>query len=486
MSDSFSTNNTEATATWLGILAFQTGTQPAGSTGNFIWSDSVGGEFSSDPIDYFEFDPHLLASFDIDLTTSFSGPGLSSFIISSGDPDVSTNFRPAIYLDYQDEANSDVNKNAATAFAQGFFSLGWQVVLDGMLIESFTGSTPSGTYFESPTWTITEPQSNTDEVIFQVTSGFDADTDYTLYISPVNGVNPDDTDGGSGSTVGGSTGEVLTGSTGDDTIIGNGGSDTVNAGEGNDVVYAGSGDNAGDSLSGGNGNDILGGGPGNDTIIGGNGSDVFYGGTGNDLISDSGTDTASNTAWAGTGDDTVTGGAGSDILGGGPGSDVINGGNGNDLIYGGRNDGLSTNDDTISGGDGRDTVYAGAGDDEVYGGSGDDLIFNGSGNDTVYGGADGDEIWGGGGNDLLYGGTGDDTFGFVAGTGEDTIADFETLDRIDLSGTNTNFTSLDQVKAASVPSDFVGGPLLINLGGGDTLLLIGVDIDSLTVGDFIF
>lgn len=206
-----------------------------------------------------------------------------------------------------------------------------------------------------------------------------------------------------------------------------------------DVIWAGP--DAGtetDFLIGNAGNDILAGGGGDDIIDGDGGADILYGGAGADNLHGGGDD---DVIWAGEGDDGtvataapagpaaaidttvgVTGGNGNDIIGGGAGNDTLRGNDGDDTIYGGSDDG----NDTIDGNAGNDTIYGGDGVDTLDGGDGDDLIFNGAGNDTgVNGGNGNDTLWGGAGNDTLTGGADDDTFGFIAGNGNDTIADFE-------------------------------------------------------------
>jgi Ca2+-binding RTX toxin-like protein len=83
---------------------------------------------------------------------------------------------------------------------------------------------------------------------------------------------------------------VLTGGTGNDTILGYASDDVLAGGDGNDTLSGGDGNdtlNGGlgaDSLKGENGNDSLNGGDGADNLQGGNGSDTFDGGAGNDTL----------------------------------------------------------------------------------------------------------------------------------------------------------------------------------------------------------
>jgi len=110
---------------------------------------------------------------------------------------------------------------------------------------------------------------------------------------------------------GGTVGQTITGTAGndnlvggplDDTLVGLGGNDALDGGPGNDV------------LDGGAGDDSLRGDAGNNTLRGGDGDDSLYAG-----VYD--------------GDNVLEGGAGSDILRSGRGNDKLSGGEGNDQLY---------------------------------------------------------------------------------------------------------------------------------------------------------
>ncbi|MEO0407177.1 MAG: calcium-binding protein [Cyanobacteria bacterium P01_A01_bin.135] len=109
---------------------------------------------------------------------------------------------------------------------------------------------------------------------------------------------PTPTDG-LGQLIDGTSGEdTLEGSTHNDTINGLGGDDSLYGGDGNDDMFGSAGDDrlfgqdGADSLNGGLGYDTLIGADGNDTLIGGTGSDLLIGGQGDDqLIDYSGLDT---------------------------------------------------------------------------------------------------------------------------------------------------------------------------------------------------
>lgn len=227
----------------------------------------------------------------------------------------------------------------------------------------------------------------------------------------------------------------------DDLRNGTDAADTFTAGLGNDT------------LAGGNGNDNLGGDGGADLLRGNAGDDTLLGGDGNDTL------------WAGEGDDgadLLSGGAGDDVIGGGSGGDTITGDGGNDVIFGGDGNGA----------------------DNITGGDGDDELFSGGGNDTVDGGAGGDTLWGGAGDDSFTGGSGGDLFILASGYGNDTITDFSVgEDRLMLANTETNFSDVAAVQAAATGQ---GNDLLIDLGGGDSLLLIGIAVGDLAAIDFVF
>ncbi|WP_417456237.1 VCBS domain-containing protein [Kordiimonas sp.] len=246
-----------------------------------------------------------------------------------------------------------------------------------------------------------------------------------------------------------------------------------------------SGTNSGDTLDGANGDDTLDGGEGNDTLLGGNGNDTLFGGDDDDSLRGD------------AGDDTLDGGTGNDTLRGGDGNDTLEGNDGDDHLWGGKaevaNDSLAggggndrmgggRGNDIIEGGDGDDTLYGYIGDDTLLGGDGSDLIFNGLGDDSVDGGSGSDILWASAGDDILTGGDGGDTFVFGALAGNDTITDFSTEeDTLDLSLSGAGFTSAGDVTDASIET-IVGGEagVLIDLGGGESVFLMGLSLDDLS------
>ncbi|KQN90933.1 hypothetical protein ASE95_11645 [Sphingomonas sp. Leaf231] len=316
----------------------------------------------------------------------------------------------------------------------------------------------------------------------------------------------------------------LRGYTGDDALFGGAGRDTLHGHEGNDY------------LDGGTGADVMEGGIGDDTYVvdhvgdkvieyvtnGQGGVDTVYSsidytlaanvehlyltgearvGTGNNLANG-----LNGTA----GNDTLSGLGGDDWLRGNAGNDQLFGDAGNDWLFGG------AGDDRLDGGTGIDTMQGDGGNDtyivdhvadvvvEAAGAAGgrdivfasvsyalsanvEDLTLTGTavaatGNaldNVIRGNAANNVITGGAGDDTLYGGGGADIFAFARGSGKDVIADFGRGDRIDL----------DAWHSAGAPTvNDVHGGALIDLGGGNSILVAGVTADhlSFTGGGFGF
>lgn len=130
-------------------------------------------------------------------------------------------------------------------------------------------------------------------------------------------------------------------------------------------------------------------------------------------------------------------------------------------------------DDVVTGRDGNDRLAGGNGNDLVVGGAGNDLINGNRGDDTLIGGA---------GDDTLRSGNGPDTFVFAAGSDDDVILSFRANDLLDLSGTTTDFTSLADVQSAATETE---AGLLIDLGGGDSVLLAGTDLEDIGLNNLI-
>jgi Ca2+-binding RTX toxin-like protein len=116
-----------------------------------------------------------------------------------------------------------------------------------------------------------------------------------------------------------------------------------------------------------------------------------------------------DTAWGENGADTIEGGVGHDKIYGGTGGDLLRGGRHNDTLRG--EDGR----DTLEGGSEADRLEGGNGHDLLAGGAGADTLLGGEGNDQLGGGSEADRLYGEGGDDLLRGEGGNDTMSGGAG-----------------------------------------------------------------------
>jgi Ca2+-binding RTX toxin-like protein len=206
--------------------------------------------------------------------------------------------------------------------------------------------------------------------------------------------------------------------------------------------------------------------------------------TGNDLIAGSsgGGDTIDALAGAdtinagGPGSNYLRGNDGDDSIVGGSGFDDINGNKGNDTIGGG-----ATGDDWLVGGQGNDLITARGGNDLIYGNLGNDTLVGGTGNEIMRGGQGDDSLAGGSGNDFISGDRGADTMSGGAGAdifhssqdaGIDRVLDFHLLegDRVQLDPGTTFMVSQ------------VGADTVIDMGSGNQMILVGVQMSSLTPG----
>ena len=275
--------------------------------------------------------------------------------------------------------------------------------------------------------------------------------------------------------------EHLTGTRFDDVLIGDSGDNWIWGGSdgsgvtGNDSIAAGGGD---DLVEVGAGTHVLDGGAGSDTLsLFGNGSDIGPGGvafsqllqgapqdSGQGMMTASGFENLSGSIHA----DALTGDGGANLLAGDLGDDMLSGGAGADTLLG---DGRVLVDDHGLGGSGPITTFADIaalfaltpGDDTLVGGRGDDLLN------------------GGGGDDSLTGGQGRDVFVFGPASGDDVVTDFRNAqDTIRFEG----------VAGVGGFSDLtitgVGRDTLISWGGGDSILLEGVNPRMLDASDFEF
>jgi Ca2+-binding RTX toxin-like protein len=183
------------------------------------------------------------------------------------------------------------------------------------------------------------------------------------------------------------------------------------------------------------------------------------------------------------GDDRFVGGPGDDRFEGGPGDDayIVNdqsdlviefGAQGTDTVISSISYYLPPNVEnlTLSG-----AAFFGVGNDldnPMVGNTRDNILLGGAGNDTLDGGA---------GQDILWGQTGADTFLIRKGTGTDIIADFTPgTDRLDVRDYGFKTPAALMARMTQMGSDTT-----VDLGGGDSLLLIGIKATSLGPADLL-
>ena len=259
----------------------------------------------------------------------------------------------------------------------------------------------------------------------------------------------------------GTIGNMTYGSDFADTIVGTGNTDWMHGQGGDDVILLGAGD---DGARGVGGNDLILGEAGADTLRGNEGNDLILGGDDNDSINGD------------EGDDDINGNRGEDTVLGGAGADYVRGGQGNDLVDGGDGD-----DWHLNGNIGADTVHGGGGNDALFGGAGDDLLIGGPGHDRMSGDL---------GDDTLQGDADGDIFAVGQGHGRDVILGFaDGPSRIELpTGINgtpiSDFASLLARIVDTVHSDQASAQ--VDLGGGNSLTLVGVTRAQLQADDFLF
>jgi Ca2+-binding RTX toxin-like protein len=222
------------------------------------------------------------------------------------------------------------------------------------------------------------------------------------------------------------------------------------------------------------GSDLIRGYGGSDLIWGEGGADSIFGGQGDDTIN-AGFDPANASLIAPIGGGYLRGEDGDDVINGGPGFDDINGNQGNDTCHGGAGDDWvvgGKGNDVLFGDDGNDIVLGNIGDDTLDGGNGDDQLRGGQGDDSLSGGAGNDYISGDRGNDTESGGPGADVFHSFSGAGIDRVLDFNAAegDRVMLDP-GTSYTVSQ-----------VGQDTVVDMGGGDQVILVGVYLASLPDG----
>jgi len=211
------------------------------------------------------------------------------------------------------------------------------------------------------------------------------------------------------------------------------------------------------------------GGFGDDRIIGNDVANILTGNSGDDWLT------------GGLGNDSLFAGAGNDRTEGGDGNDLIKSGPGNDTLLGDAGDdtlGASNRTDLLRGFDGDDLLLGSNGNDRLFGGDGADTLLGGNGRDTLTGEAGPDRLRGDGGSDLFL---------YAKGGGADVIVDFEGGvsggDVLRISGFGQAVDSFADIMALAVQS---GPDVVIDLGGGDSVILLRTDLLILDSGDFRF
>jgi Ca2+-binding RTX toxin-like protein len=121
----------------------------------------------------------------------------------------------------------------------------------------------------------------------------------------------------------------------------------------------------------------------------------------------------------------------------------------------------------------------------IMGTSRADVLTGGTGNDVLLGYGGNDRLDGGtGGNDRLTGGVGNDTFVFQQSFGTDTVTDYQDgFDKLDLDSGLT----FNQLVITAVDADGDGAMDDVSITvGNSTILLLNVNVGSLTADDFLF
>ena len=209
-----------------------------------------------------------------------------------------------------------------------------------------------------------------------------------------------------------------------------------------------------DTISGGAANNVLQGLGGDDTISGKAGNDTIEGGEGASYLRGD------------EGDDLITGGSAFDDINGNMGNDTASGGGGDDWVVGGKDN------DSLSGEAGGDLVYGNLGNDTCEGGDGNDIVRGGQQDDVLFGGAGDDYISGDRDNDTVTGGAGADIFHSFGEAGIDRVLDFNRAegDRV-LLDAGTTYTVAQS-----------GADTVVSMTGGGQMILVGVNLASLTDG----
>lgn len=260
--------------------------------------------------------------------------------------------------------------------------------------------------------------------------------------------------------------ENISGSFASDRLVAGSASARIDGNNGNDFVFAFSGN---DTLNGGNGDDFISSAKSTDHLFGESGNDTLNGGTGFDSL-DGGAD--SDTADYSD----RTGGVSVNLLSG----ITRTGGalNGAGFYAGGFNEDALVSIENAFGTNFGDRLVASNAGSRLEGRGGNDNVSGLNGADTIIGGA---------GNDTLSGGAGSDTFEFGPSFGADRINDFVegpgVTDVIRLAGLGAAFDSFAEVIGAAAQ---VGGDVVFNFGGGNTITVVSATVAGFAADDFTF
>ena len=331
--------------------------------------------------------------------------------------------------------------------------------------------------------------------------------------------------------IGSSGKDKFYGNKGDDYFVDTAGSDYYNGGSDTDTIDyyqssdgvkvnlvsgQGHGGNAeGDiyhsieNVFGTNFNDEFWGSMSNSDFVGGNGDDVFHssqgfdtfnGGIGNDTADYSASDGAVginllyNEASGGhaqgdtlSGIESLVGSRYNDSLFGDGNNNLIHGGAGMDIISTGSHGSTGWNE--THGGSDRDIILAGGELGINHGDGGDDTLIATQGIQYLYGDSGDDELRNDGADAHMFGGAGSDSFQMARKQSEQintVIHDFEIgIDELDFSQSGETDWEVIVGRAVSV-STVDGDGSQFETMDGETVTLIGVDIDDLTYNDFSF
>ena len=231
-----------------------------------------------------------------DLAGNNGGAGTDTVTIDTLNPTVGITFDSSTLTGQNFSTTVNFQFSEAVSFTAS------NVTLTNGVLSNFTGSGSSYT----ATFTATNFQNSTGTVAvsndyFDTAGNQGAANSANIAMTVGGGPDPNDGPSGGASVIGSGTilADVITGSTGNDSLSGLDGADTISGGDGNDTI------------NGGTGADIISGGTGNDAISGIGGFDLIYGGSGNDSL------TGNN------GNDTIVGGFGNDSLAGSGGNDTF-------------------------------------------------------------------------------------------------------------------------------------------------------------------